>query len=199
VFGDSNTIEYMNKLSTEQTNHIPTNPLLRPLDVEYSPEHSLAPSTLPTSPFSVCGADITIDHSPDPSSNPDSIDISTYTAAAVRCLQDAEKRKFTRMGGGTVTSDTIPREEVLRTLQANNVLLQIWAICPHGSMGPMMRRFFLNDQPLSALQFGPTHLQAANMYRLSSLHPGLTGILPLADARWKRTRQLHEKFYGHPN
>ena len=59
------------------------------------------------------------------------------------------------MGGGTVTSDTIPREEVPRTLQANNVLLQIWAICPHGSMGPLMRRFFLNDQPHSPLQFGP--------------------------------------------
>ena len=101
------------------------------------------------------------------------------------------------MGGGTVTSDTITREEVLRTLQANNVLLQIWAICPHGSMGPMMRRFFLNAQPHSPLQFGPTHPQAANMYRLSSLHPGLTGILPLADATWKRTRQPHEKFYGH--
>jgi len=62
----------------------------------------------------------------------------TYTAAAVKCLQNAEKRKFTRLGGGTVTADTITREEVLRTLQASNDLLQIWANCPHGSMGPTM-------------------------------------------------------------
>ena len=34
------------------------------------------------------------------------------------------------------------------------------------------------------------------MSRLSSLHPGLTGILPLADAMWTRARQPHEKFYG---
>jgi len=109
------------------------------------------------------------------------------------------RRVPTRMGGGTAPP---PHRYYLMgkgppTLQASNVLLQIWAICPHGSMGPMMRRFFLNDQPHFPLLFGPTHQQAANMYRLSSLHPGLTGILPLADATWKRTRQPHEKFYGH--
>ena len=98
---------------------------------------------------------------------------------------------------GTVTTDTITLEEVLRTLQANNVLLQIWAICPHGSMGPMMRRFFLNDLPHSPLQFTSAHPEATNMSRLSSLHPGLAGILPLADTMWKRARQPHEKFYGH--
>jgi hypothetical protein len=98
---------------------------------------------------------------------------------------------------GTVTADSITREDVLRTLQADNVLLQIWAICPHGSMGPMMRRFFLNDLPHSPLQFTSAHPEATNMSRLSSLHPGLTGILPLADAMWERARQPHEKFYGH--
>jgi hypothetical protein len=116
----------------------------------------------------------------------------TYTAAAVKCLQNAEKRKFTRLGGGTVTADTITREEVLRTLQASNDLLQIWANCPHGSMGPIMHRFFLNDHSHYPIQFSPTHPEAANMSRLSSLHPGLTGC-----DMWKRARQPHEKFNGH--
>jgi hypothetical protein len=64
-------------------------------------------------------------------------------------------------------------------------------------MGPVMRRFFLNDLPHSPLQFTSAHPEATNMSLLSSLHPGLTGILPLADAMWKRARQPHEKFYGH--
>ena len=53
------------------------------------------------------------------------------------------------------------------------------------------------DLPHSPLQFTSAYPEATNMSRLSSLHPGLAGILPLADAMWKRARQPHEKFYGH--
>ena len=40
----------------------------KPFDVQRSPEHGLGlgDSALPPSPFAICGADLTIDHSPDP-------------------------------------------------------------------------------------------------------------------------------------
>jgi hypothetical protein len=53
---------------------------------------------LTTKLFAICGADITIDHCPDPPSASALEDVSLYTANAERCLQTAEKRKFTTMG-----------------------------------------------------------------------------------------------------
>eukprot|EP00985_Skeletonema_marinoi_P029323 scaffold27558_cov73-Skeletonema_marinoi.AAC.1 len=37
-------------------------------DIEYQPSHTLGDSNLPPSQFAICGADITIDHCPDPPS-----------------------------------------------------------------------------------------------------------------------------------
>eukprot|EP00986_Skeletonema_menzelii_P006686 scaffold2540_cov154-Skeletonema_menzelii.AAC.3 len=46
--------------------HFPPNHEVRPFDVQWSPEHGLGDSAFPQSPFTLCGADLTIDHSPEP-------------------------------------------------------------------------------------------------------------------------------------
>eukprot|EP00984_Skeletonema_dohrnii_P023200 scaffold12273_cov122-Skeletonema_dohrnii-CCMP3373.AAC.1 len=156
-------------VQTEQVpHHIQQQPLLRPFDIEYQPNHTLGDSNLPPSHFAICGADITIDHCPDPpSASALDEDISLYTANAERCLQTAEKsRKFTTMGNSTVTGNTMTREDVLHTLSTNAKLLQIWEICPYGGMGPMLRRFLFGDDPIRPLSFtpNPNKPHAARMY-----------------------------------
>ena len=151
-------------VQTEVPHHIQQQPLLRPFDIEYQPNHSLGDSNLPPSRFAICGADITIDHCPDPPSASALEDISLYTANAERCLQTAEMRKFTTMGNSTVTGNTMTREDVLHTLSTNAKLLQIWAICPYGGMGPMLRKFLFGDDPIRPLSFTPNKPHAAKMY-----------------------------------
>ena len=87
-----------------------------------------------------------------------------YTANAERCLQSAEKRKFMTMGNSTVTGNTITREDVLRTLFTDAILLQIWAICPFGGMSPMHFRFLFGDDPIRLLSFTTNRPQAASSY-----------------------------------
>ncbi len=111
---ESSVISASSFVQTEAPHHITNRPLLRPFDIEYQPNHTLGDSNLPPSQSAVCGADTTIDHCPDPPSTPALEDISLYTANAERCLQAAERRKFTTMGG-TITANTMTREDVLRT------------------------------------------------------------------------------------
>eukprot|EP00577_Skeletonema_sp_RCC1716_P032352 CAMPEP_0113406396 /NCGR_PEP_ID=MMETSP0013_2-20120614/19487_1 /TAXON_ID=2843 ORGANISM="Skeletonema costatum, Strain 1716" /NCGR_SAMPLE_ID=MMETSP0013_2 /ASSEMBLY_ACC=CAM_ASM_000158 /LENGTH=453 /DNA_ID=CAMNT_0000292235 /DNA_START=436 /DNA_END=1797 /DNA_ORIENTATION=+ /assembly_acc=CAM_ASM_000158 len=184
-------------VQTEVPHHIQQQPLLRPFDIEYQPNHALGDSNLPPSHFAICGADITIDHCPDPPSTSALEDISLYTANAERCLQTAEKRKFTTMGNSTVTGNTMTREDVLHTLSTNAKLLQIWAICPYGGMGPMLRRFLFGDDPIRPLSFTPNKPHAAKMYLESLQSSAPHGILPLANASWSSSRPAHQKFYGH--
>eukprot|EP00984_Skeletonema_dohrnii_P005871 scaffold2076_cov69-Skeletonema_dohrnii-CCMP3373.AAC.6 len=56
------------------------------------------------------------------------------------------------------------REDVLRTLFTDAKLLQIWAICPYGGIGPMLRRFLFGDDPIRPLSFTTNRPQAARMY-----------------------------------
>ena len=183
-------------VQTEAPHHITNQPLLRPFDIEYQPNHTLGDSNLPPSQFAVCGADITIDHCPDPPSASALEDISLYTANAERCLQAAEKRKFTTMGG-TVTANTMTREDVLRTLHTDAKHLQMWAICPYGGMGPMLRRFLFGEDPIRPLSFTANRSQAAKMYRASLQSSAPHGILPLANSSWSSSKPAHQKFYGH--
>jgi len=88
-------------------------------------------------------------------------DIPSFTANAERCLQKAEKRKFTTMGSCTVTTDTLSREDVLRTLRSDAKHLQMWAICPYGGLGPMFRRFLFGDDPIQPLSFSANKPYAA--------------------------------------
>ena len=59
-------------VQTEVKGHFPPittqRQVKKPFDVQRSPEHGLGlgDSALPPSPFAICGADLTIDHSPDP-------------------------------------------------------------------------------------------------------------------------------------
>eukprot|EP00985_Skeletonema_marinoi_P023135 scaffold15149_cov194-Skeletonema_marinoi.AAC.2 len=156
---------------------IPLQPLLQPFDIEYQPNHTLGNSNLPPSQFAICGADITIDHCPDPPPASALEDISIYTANAERCLQAAEKRKFTTMGNSTVTGNTMTREDVLRNLYTDSKLLQIWEICPYGGMGPMLRRFLFGDDPIRPLSFTSNRPQAARMYLESLQSSAPHGIL----------------------
>ena len=111
--------------------------------------------------------------------------------------QTAEKRKFTTMGNSTVTGNTMTREDVLHTLSTNAKLLQIWAICPYGGMGPMLRRFLFGDDPIRPLSFTPNKPHAAKMYLESLQSSAPHGILPLANASWSSSKPAHQKFYGH--
>ena len=157
------------------------------------------PTNLPPSQFAVCGADITIDHCPDPPSTPALEDISSYTANAERCLQAAEKRKFTTMtmGSSPVTTNTMSREDVLRTLHIDAKHLQMWAICPYGGMGPMLRRFLFGDDPIRPLSFSANWPQAAKMYLDSLQSSAPHGIIPLANSSWSSSKPADQKFYGH--
>eukprot|EP00984_Skeletonema_dohrnii_P018748 scaffold8828_cov166-Skeletonema_dohrnii-CCMP3373.AAC.1 len=56
------------------------------------------------------------------------------------------------------------REDVLHHLSTNDKLLQIWAICPYGGMGPMLRKFLFGDDPIRPLSFTPNKPHAAKMY-----------------------------------
>jgi len=188
-------IDPSSTISTEVTNHIPTQPLLRPYDLEWQPQHGLGISTLPPSQFSIVGADITITHAPEPFP-PDALpDINTVTANAAKCLQAAENRKFTTMGSSTISTNSMMREEVLGALLSDHKLLQMWAICPHGGMSPMFRKFLLNDNPHTALTFTNRRPHATMMYRQSNQSYSPHGILPLADSSWKANKL--RKFYGH--
>ena len=89
-----------------------------------------------SSPFAVPTSPSTIDYcycpDPPPASALEDMSLYTANADAERCLEAAEKRKFTTMGNSTVTGNTMTREDVLRTLFTDANLLQIWAICPYG-------------------------------------------------------------------
>eukprot|EP00985_Skeletonema_marinoi_P012317 scaffold5920_cov204-Skeletonema_marinoi.AAC.6 len=101
------------------------------------------------------------------------------------------------MGHSTVTGNTMTREDVLHTLSTNAKLLQIWAICPYGGMGPMLRRFLFGDDPIRPLSFTPNKPHAARMYLESLQSSAPHGILPLANASWSSSKPAHQKFYGH--
>eukprot|EP00573_Skeletonema_grethae_P000936 CAMPEP_0201688944 /NCGR_PEP_ID=MMETSP0578-20130828/2607_1 /ASSEMBLY_ACC=CAM_ASM_000663 /TAXON_ID=267565 /ORGANISM="Skeletonema grethea, Strain CCMP 1804" /LENGTH=316 /DNA_ID=CAMNT_0048173429 /DNA_START=675 /DNA_END=1623 /DNA_ORIENTATION=- len=147
--------------------------------IEYQPNHTLGDSNLPPSQFAVCGADITIDHCPDPPPNSAIEDIPSFTANAERCLQKAEKRKFTTMGSCTVTTNTMSREDVLRTLHSDAKHLQMWAIYPYGGLGPMFRRFLFGDDPIQPLSFSANKPHAAKMYVAPSKAQLLMASVPL--------------------
>ncbi|KAL7448815.1 hypothetical protein ACHAWC_001695 [Mediolabrus comicus] len=182
-------------ISTEVTSHIPNQPGLRPFDIEWQPQHGLGNSNLPPSPFAIVGADVTITHDPEPLPPAVRPDISNFTANAVRCHQDAERRKFTTMSNSTVTTNSVSREDVLGVLHSDHKLLQMWAICPHGGLGPMLRKFLLNDNPHPALTFSDRRPHATTMYRQSNQSYSPHGVLPLADSSWKSNKL--RKFYGH--
>ena len=94
----------LQSVATKQEHHIPANPLLCPYDIEWKPNHGLN-TDLPSSPFIVCGADLTIDHSPEPL--PPS---ATDNTNAAQRLKKEEKRQFKAMGNDdAVTPSTVPK------------------------------------------------------------------------------------------
>ncbi len=108
--------------------------------------------------------------------------------------------KFTTMGSCTVTTNTLTREDVLRTLHSDAKHLQIWAICPYGGLGPMFRRFLFGDDPIRPLSFSALSQlapQAAKMYHDSLHSTAPHGILPLAHPSWSASKPAHQRFYGH--
>ncbi len=195
ILSTAGIIQPSSTVSTEVTGHIPNQTGLRPFDIEWQPQHGLGNSNLTPSPFAIVGADVTITHDPDPLLPTVRPDITNFTANAVRCHQDAERRKFTTMSNSTVTPNLVSREEVLATLHSDHKLLQMWSICPHGGMGPMLRKFLLNDNPHTALTFTDRRPHATTMYRQSNQSYSPHGILPLADSSWKSNKL--RKFYGH--
>mmetsp|Transcript_23067 Transcript_23067/g.32939 ORF Transcript_23067/g.32939 Transcript_23067/m.32939 type:complete len:162 (-) Transcript_23067:114-599(-) len=101
------------------------------------------------------------------------------------------------MGSSTVTTNTMTREDVLRTLHTDAKHLQMWAICPYGGMGPMLRKFLFGDDPIRELSFSSNWPQASKMYRDSLQSSAPHGILPLANSAWSSSKPAHQKFYGH--
>jgi hypothetical protein len=99
------------------------------------------------------------------------------------------------MSNSTVTTNSVSREDVLGVLHSDHKLLQMWAICPHGGLGPMLRKFLLNDNPHTALTFSDRRPHATTMYRQSNQSYSPHGVLPLADSSWKSNKL--RKFYGH--
>ncbi len=73
----------------------------------------------------------------------------------------------------------------------------VWAICPHGGLGPMFRRFLYGEEPQSPLTFTANTPHAANMYLQSLQSYAPHGILPLANAAWSATKRDNQRFYGH--
>ncbi len=53
----------------------------------------------------------------------------------------------------SVTTNTMTREDFLRTLHSDAKHLQMWAICPYGGLGPMFRIFLFGDDPIRPLSF----------------------------------------------
>eukprot|EP00984_Skeletonema_dohrnii_P036134 scaffold36756_cov150-Skeletonema_dohrnii-CCMP3373.AAC.2 len=122
--------------------------------------------------------------------------MSLYTANAdaERCLDAAEKRKFTTMGNSTVIGNTMTREDVLHTLFTDANLLQIWAICPYGGMAHSAL-----DDPIRPLSFTTNRPQAMRTYLESLQSSAPHDILPLANSFQHRSssKPAHQKFYGH--
>ena len=101
------------------------------------------------------------------------------------------------MGSCAVTTNTMPREDVLRTLHFDAKHLQMWAICPYGGLGPMLRRFLFGDDPIQPLSFSANKPHAATMYQDSLQSSAPHGILPLANSAWSASKPDHQRFYGH--
>jgi len=118
-----------------------------------------------------------------------------YTQPMLNDVSKPQRRGSSR--NSTVTGNTMTKEDVLHTLFTNAKLLQIWAICPYGGMGPMLRRFLFGDDPIHPLSFTTNKPHAARMYLESLQSSAPHGILPLANSSWSSSKPAHQKFYGH--
>ena len=199
LLATANIIPPNTDLHIEPPGILPHLPNLRPFDFSFRPSHNLSIHDQAPIPFGEIGFDVTITP-PKGHLTPSQLAASSTqpAPAAQKHLIDKEKKKLLR-GGATDANDNYLKGNVImgQLLDQNMVLIPL-AISPYGRWGPMFHTFLFGPTPyLPTPTFQSNHSNAARMYHRATTSPCPIGLLPLATARWKATKNASDHFYGH--
>ena len=180
--------------SIEPSELLPDHPRIKPCDVAWY-NHPQAMNDFTTCPYGMTGADVVITPNlplPPPSVDNDSI---LQTTLVVSHHQQSEREKYknrTRTyqvedDDGNKTLIKVPGHQIIRDLNAENILLYPFTVDPLGKLGPMARTLLQGDNTIEdpkAAKLPPDSLIA---HTRANAPDSIRGIFPKANARWTRT------------